>query len=159
MSCTPDFRRALSFMREHQQAIYRLTTVVTAIISIENSRLGQDEAGRDAEESRRAQEDYKNVALLTRLATVFSLLSYVASLRSMQKSVCELKDTYKLYFETALPLALALGLLIRLNLPSVREDLGARFSKGRQTGNPLIMVLQTLHLLKREPEARSNHCK
>jgi hypothetical protein len=102
-----DFTRALSSMEEYQKRIDRLTSVVTAIISIEDSRRGQD--------------DNRNVARLTWLATFFIPLGYMASLFSMQSDISTLKDTYRLYFETALPLAAGtLGVALILGLPSVQ---------------------------------------
>jgi Mg2+ and Co2+ transporter CorA len=99
-----DFTRALSYMEEYQQRIDRLTSVVTAIISIKDSR--------------RSQQDNRNVARLTWLATFFIPLSFVATLFSMQSDVTLLEDTYKWYFAAALPLAtLSLGLALLLNLP------------------------------------------
>jgi Mg2+ and Co2+ transporter CorA len=95
-------------MEEYQRRIDRLTSVVTAIISIDDSRRGQD--------------DNRNVARLTWLATFFIPLGYMASLFSMQSDISTLKDTYRLYFETALPLAAGtLGLALILGLPSVQR--------------------------------------
>jgi Mg2+ and Co2+ transporter CorA len=103
-----DFTRVLSSMEEYQKRIDRLTSVVTAIISIDDSRRGQD--------------DNRNVARLTWLATFFIPLGYMASLFSMQSDISTLKDTYRLYFETALPLAAGtLGVALILGLPSVQS--------------------------------------
>jgi Mg2+ and Co2+ transporter CorA len=103
-----DFTRALSYMEEYQQRIDRLTSVVTAIISIADSRRGQD--------------DNRNVARLTWLATFFIPLSFMSGLFSMQADLSQLKDSYKLYFEIAVPLALAsLGLAAIVGLPGVRR--------------------------------------
>ncbi|KAF4625606.1 hypothetical protein G7Y89_g12558 [Cudoniella acicularis] len=104
ISYSDDFTRVLSYMEEYQSRIDRLTSVVTAIISIDDSRRGQD--------------DNRNVARLTWLATFFIPLSYMASLFSMQSDVSLLVGTYKLYFETALPLAVvSLGLAWVLTMP------------------------------------------
>jgi len=103
-----DFTRALSYMEEYQQRIDRLTSVVTAIISIGDSR--------------RAQVDARNVARLTWLATFFIPLSFMSGLFSMQTDLSQLTNTYKLYFEIAMPLAIAsLGLAFVVALPSVRR--------------------------------------
>jgi Mg2+ and Co2+ transporter CorA len=112
-----DFTRALSYMEEYQQRIDRLTSVVTAIISIDDSR--------------RSQDDNRNVARLTWLATFFIPLGFIASLFSMQQDVGQLTETYKTYFAVALPLAaVSLGLAFTLALPSVRR-------LGRRTKNAL----------------------
>ncbi|KAH7419032.1 hypothetical protein BKA64DRAFT_2683 [Cadophora sp. MPI-SDFR-AT-0126] len=101
-----DFSRALSYMEEYQQRIDRLTSVVTAIISIEDSR--------------RSQDDNRNVARLTWLATFFIPLSYVASLFSMQENIKDLRPTMRLYFKWAVPVAAsAMGLAWVLTLPWV----------------------------------------
>ncbi|CZT40936.1 uncharacterized protein RSE6_00610 [Rhynchosporium secalis] len=101
-----DFLRTLSYMEEYQNRIDRLTSVVTAKISIEDSR--------------RSQDDNRNVARLTWLATFFIPLSYVASLFSMQEDLGTLGRTMKVYFATAVPVAaFAMGLAWVLTLPVV----------------------------------------
>ena len=103
-----DFQNALSYLEEYQARIDRLTSVVTAVISINDSRRGQDDA--------------RNVARLTWLATVFIPLSYMTGIFSMQEDVSKLKETSKLYVSIALPLAiLSLGLALVLTLPSVQN--------------------------------------
>lgn len=103
-----DFVRILGYMVEYQNRIDRLTSVVTAIISMQDSQ--------------RSREDNKNVARLTWLATFFIPLSFVASLFSMTEDISSIKETIKLYFATSLPLALlSLGLAMILTLPSVKE--------------------------------------
>ena len=102
----PDFLRALSAIEECQRRLDRLTSVVTAIISIEDSRRGQ--------------QDNSNVARLTWLATAFIPLSYIASLFSMTTDLSSIKNTSKIYAATAVPLAiLSLGLAWILTLPRV----------------------------------------
>lgn len=99
-----DFSRALDYMVEYQRRIDRLTSVVTAIISIKDSR--------------RSQQDNRNVARLTWLATFFIPLSFVATLFSMQTDITLLQETYKWYSCAAFPLAaISLGLALLLNLP------------------------------------------
>ncbi|KAL2075332.1 hypothetical protein VTL71DRAFT_275 [Oculimacula yallundae] len=99
-----DFTRGLSYMEEYQQRIDRLTSVVTAIISIEDSR--------------RSQDDNRNVARLTWLATFFIPLSYVASLFSMQGDLGSLGSTMKVYFKIVLPAVVAaVGLAWILTFP------------------------------------------
>ena len=102
-----DFERSLRYMEEYQQRIDRLTSVVTAIISIEDSHV--------------SQEDNKNVARLTWLATFFIPLGFVASLFSMTDDVSSIKETAKWYLTAAIPLAvLSLGVARISTLPSVR---------------------------------------
>lgn len=98
-----DFTRALAFMEEYQKRIDRLTSVVTACISIKDSR--------------HAQEDNRNVARLTWLATFFIPLSYMASVFSMTPDVTVLGPTVIWYAEIAIPLAvvsLLIGLFLAL---------------------------------------------
>jgi Mg2+ and Co2+ transporter CorA len=96
-----DFIRALSYMEEYQQDIHRLSSNVTAIITM-----------RAAEA---AIADNKNLERLTGLATFFIPLSFVAALFSMQSDVTQLGPTFILYAKTAFPLAalvLFIGLVI-----------------------------------------------
>ncbi|KAH7342986.1 hypothetical protein BKA65DRAFT_431202 [Rhexocercosporidium sp. MPI-PUGE-AT-0058] len=117
-----DFSRALSYMEEYQQRIDRLTSVVTAIISIEDSR--------------RSQDDNRNVARLTWLATFFIPLSYIASLFSMQEDLSTLGRTMRVYFATAVPVAaFAMGLAWVLTLPWVLGIVrGLQGKKGARKG-------------------------
>jgi Mg2+ and Co2+ transporter CorA len=120
-----DFDRALSYMKEYQERIDRLTSVVTAMISIQDTRLSMQDA-------RREQANNRNVARLTWLAMFFVPLSLVASLFSMQEDVGMLNKTYKLYFEVAFPVAaVTLGLGFVFTRPSVQR-LGSRIKKGAQ---------------------------
>ncbi|RDL38946.1 Uncharacterized protein BP5553_03286 [Venustampulla echinocandica] len=115
-----DFARILLYMEEYQQRIDRLTSVVTAIISIADSR--------------RSQADNKNVARLTWLATFFIPLSFIATLFSMQEDIGKLQETIKWYFAAAVPLAcLSLGFTFLLALPSVHR-FGSKIARG---GNDL----------------------
>lgn len=102
----PDFMRVLGYMKEYQQRIDRLTSVVTAVISISDSR--------------HAIDDNRNLARLTWLATVFIPLSFVAGLFSMTEDITTLHQTIKWYFATALPLSGVVYIFaLLLNLPSV----------------------------------------
>ncbi|KAJ9639919.1 hypothetical protein H2199_006152 [Coniosporium tulheliwenetii] len=103
-----DFARALSYMEEYQQRIDRLSSLVAAVISIEDSRRGLDEN--------------RNLQRLTWLATFFIPLSFVASLFSMQSDIRLLLPTMRLYFIVAIPLAtIALVLAFVLALPTVQK--------------------------------------
>jgi len=101
-----DFLKALSFMKEYQERIDRLTSVVTAVISIEDSR--------------HAQDDNRNIARLTWLGTLFIPLSFIATLFSMQADVGTLNQTYKLYFKIAPPSAVA-AVCMLLALPRMQD--------------------------------------
>lgn len=103
-----EFARALSYMEEYQLRIERLTTVVTAIISIGDSR--------------HSLEDNQNVARLTWLATFFIPLTFVSGLFSMTEDVRGLGDTFKWFAAAGIPLAcISLGLGVILTLPMVQK--------------------------------------
>jgi hypothetical protein len=103
-----DFRSVLSKMEEYQARIDRLTSVVTAIISIDDSRLTRD--------------DNRNVARLTWLATFFIPLSFVCGLFSMQAELSTLVETIRFYFKIAIPVSVfALGVAFVLGSDHVRE--------------------------------------
>jgi Mg2+ and Co2+ transporter CorA len=103
-----DYVRVLGLMEEYQQRIDRLTSVVTAIISISDSQ--------------RSREDNKNVARLTWLATFFIPLGFIASIFSMTDDISSIGQTIKWYFAAALPLAiLSLGIALLFTMPSVKK--------------------------------------
>jgi hypothetical protein len=110
-----DFEDVLEKIEVCQQRIDRLTSVVTAIISIEDSR--------------RSQQDNQNVARLTWLATFFIPLSYVASLFSMQVQV-GMEGTYRQYFKISIPVAVASLLLAWiLTLPEFQKHVMVNWNK------------------------------
>jgi hypothetical protein len=93
-----DFKRIMSYMEEHQSRVDRLTSVVTAVMSITDSRHSMDEN--------------RNVASLTWLATFFVPMSFVSSLFSMQTDITQSRATFGWYFAAALPLSfIALGIV------------------------------------------------
>ncbi|KAJ8126164.1 hypothetical protein O1611_g7475 [Lasiodiplodia mahajangana] len=96
-SCyNPDFSLIKSQLEEYQTRIDQLTAVVTAVISIDNSRRGL--------------QDNRNIGRLTWLATFFIPLSLVAGVLSMQSNVSDISgDTFKVYFATSLPLAVVIA--------------------------------------------------
>jgi Mg2+ and Co2+ transporter CorA len=103
-----DYVRVLGFMEEYQQRIDRLTSVVTAVISIADSQ--------------RSREDNKNVARLTWLATFFIPLGFIASIFSMTDDISSIGETIKWYFAAALPLAtVSLGIAMLFTMPSVKK--------------------------------------
>jgi hypothetical protein len=113
-----DIQRALESMEEYQQRIDRLTSVVTAIITIADSRRGLT--------------DNKNLARITWLAMVFIPLSFVAGLFSMQDDITKLSETLKWYSAAAFSLAaVVLALALTLTYPKTERS---RFNSGRLDG-------------------------
>jgi Mg2+ and Co2+ transporter CorA len=84
-----DLTNTLSDLKELQTRSDRLTSVVVADISIQDSRHGIAES--------------KNVARLAWLATVFIPLTFVSGLFSMQADITTLSSTFGWYFAAALP--------------------------------------------------------
>lgn len=97
----PDFERVRTILLELQERVDRLSDVVASEISIEDSRRG-------LEDSRRANTEAHNMARVTWLATVFIPATFVSGLYSMNESVSELKQTYWIYFVTAVPVTLTI---------------------------------------------------
>jgi hypothetical protein len=114
-----DFRLALGYMEEYQERIDRLTTVVTAVMSIADSR--------------RALADNKNISQLTKLAFLFVPFSLVAAAFSMQTDVTQISAlTVRWFFIVAIPVTLfSLGVAWALSLDSVQAKLN---QWGRQMG-------------------------
>lgn len=80
-----DFVRMLSYLEEYDQRIHRLTSVVTAVIAMQDSQ--------------RAREQSMSIAgRFTLLAVLFIPLSFIASLFSMTDDIGELRGTMKWYF-------------------------------------------------------------
>ena len=103
-----DYVRILGLMEEYQQRIDRLTSVVTAIISIADSQ--------------RSREDNKNVARLTWLATFFIPLGFIASIFSMTDDITSISQTIKWYFAAALPLSFfSLGVAWLFTMTTVKK--------------------------------------
>ena len=113
---TSDFEKVSRQMKELQDRTDRLTSVVMAAISIEDSRRGLQEN--------------QNVARLTWLATVFIPLAFITGLFSMQQDLSSLKYTFGWYFAAAIPVtALALGLAMKVSLlplPKSNKNVGLR---------------------------------
>lgn len=114
-----DFNKVASQMKELQDRTDRLTSVLMAAISIEDSRRG-------------LQENH-NVARLTWLATLFIPLSFICGLFSMQQDISSLKRTFGWYFAAAVPVTvLSIGMAMSIHLIPLskkkvpREKRGAR---------------------------------
>lgn len=85
-----DFALILNYMEEYQARIDRLTEVVTAVISIQDSRRGY--------------KDNKNLQWLTWLATFFIPLSFVATMLSMTTGpLDQLHDAAVMWAEVSIP--------------------------------------------------------
>ncbi|KAI1108457.1 hypothetical protein F5Y14DRAFT_436186 [Nemania sp. NC0429] len=87
-------------LEEYQQRVDQLTSVVTAVMSIEDSR--------------RALTDNQNINRLTLLATTFIPFSLIAGIFSMQTDLSDLLQhhTIQIYVETAIPLSVLIFLLV-----------------------------------------------
>ncbi|KAF2760029.1 hypothetical protein EJ05DRAFT_319687 [Pseudovirgaria hyperparasitica] len=103
-----DFAEAHSTMCEHQTHIERLTSIVTATISIIDTR--------------REQENNTNIARLTWLATFFIPLGYIASLFSIQPDVGALIESFRLYFSAALPISFLIMAIALITTQSAVRD-------------------------------------
>lgn len=85
-----DYTLVLNYLEEYQARIDRLTEVVTAVISIQDSRRGY--------------KDNKNLQWLTWLATFFIPLSFVATMLSMTTDpIDQLRDSTILWAEVSIP--------------------------------------------------------
>ncbi|KAI1743810.1 hypothetical protein F4680DRAFT_407591 [Xylaria scruposa] len=91
-----DLAHVKSQLEEYQNRIDQITSVVTAVISIDNSRRGL--------------QDNRNIGRLTWLATFFIPLSLVAGILSMQSDVADIsRNTFVVYFATSLPLGIVIA--------------------------------------------------
>ncbi|KAI1752969.1 hypothetical protein F4782DRAFT_499319 [Xylaria castorea] len=91
-----DLLHVKSQLEEYQNRIDQITSVVTAVISIDNSRRGL--------------QDNRNIGRLTWLATFFIPLSLVAGILSMQSNVGDIsRNTFVVYFATSVPLAIVIA--------------------------------------------------
>jgi len=140
-----DYVLALSSMKEHQERIDRLTSVITAVIGINDSH-------RAIADSQRAQIDNKNLGRLSWLGTFFLPYSLVAGVFG----ACSAKDISveraQLYFKVAVPLAVVTFVLaVVLALPQVQRRLHWRSVK---TG--LLKLRGRFHLLPKKREGSSS---
>ncbi|KAI8948799.1 hypothetical protein F4801DRAFT_591592 [Xylaria longipes] len=111
-----DLAHVKSQLEEYQNRIDQITSVVTAVISIDNSRRGL--------------QDNRNIGRLTWLATLFIPLSLVAGILSMQSDVSDIsRDTFVVYFATSLPLGIVI-VVVALTL-SLSRSLTRRLAKLR----------------------------
>ncbi|KAI1082468.1 hypothetical protein F5B20DRAFT_531394 [Whalleya microplaca] len=106
-----DFLLVLSQLEEYQKRIDRLTSVVTAVMSIEDSRRGLT--------------DNHNIGRLTGLATFFIPFSLIAGILSMQSDIDGISSkTFRVYFAVSLPLAVVVALVAWvLSQPEIKRYL------------------------------------
>lgn len=86
-----DFKLVLTYLEEYQSRIDRLTSVVTAVMAVEDTR--------------RANTDARNLGRLTWLATFFIPFSVVSGIFSMQSLQSMSLETIRVYFAVTLPVA------------------------------------------------------
>lgn len=84
-----DYRLVLARLEEYQSRIDRLTSVVTAVMAVEDTR--------------RAITDARNIGFLTWLATFFIPFGVFSGIFSMQKREDMSIETIRLYFAVTLP--------------------------------------------------------
>ena len=94
-----DFEILLSDIQNLQVHADRIMTVVTAVMSIE--------------ESKKAYEQNRSLARLTWLAITFAPLSFTTGLFSMNSNLSTLVETFRVFFAVALPLTAMVLLLTR----------------------------------------------
>lgn len=94
-----DFKILLSNLEDLQLRADRIMAVVTAVMSIE--------------ESKKAFEQNRSLARLTWLAITFAPLSFITSLFSMNSDLSTLGATFRIFFAVALPLTAIVLFLTR----------------------------------------------
>ena len=94
-----DFKILLSNIEDLQLRADRIMAVVTAVMSIE--------------ESKKAFEQNRSLARLTWLAITFAPLSFITSLFSMNSDLSTLGATFRIFFAVALPLTAIVLFLTR----------------------------------------------
>lgn len=108
-----DFTLILNYMEEFQSRIDRLTEVVTAVISIQDSRRGY--------------KDNKNLQWLTWLATFFIPLSFVATMLSMTTGpLDQLHDAAVMWAEVSIPSGLLImSFVLLMSIAKCRRTIRA----------------------------------
>lgn len=117
-----DFTLVLNYLEEYQARIDRLTGVVTAVISIQDSRRGY--------------KDNKNLQWLTWLATLFIPLSFVATMLSMTTGpLDELRDATVLWAEVSIPSGLfIMSVVMLMSIAKCRRAIRGFFIEFPWTG-------------------------
>lgn len=111
-----DYTLVLNYMEEYQTRIDRLTGVVTAVISIQDSRRGY--------------KDNKNLQWLTWLATLFIPLSFVATMLSMTTDpLYQLQDAAIMWAEVSIPSGLLImSFVLLISIAQCRRAIRAFFA-------------------------------
>lgn len=111
-----DYTLVLNYLEEYQARIDRLTEVVTAVISIQDSRRGY--------------KDNKNLQWLTWLATFFIPLSFVATMLSMTTGpLDQLHDAAIMWAEVSIPSGLLImSFVLLMSIAKCRRAIRRFFS-------------------------------
>ncbi|KAL8724369.1 MAG: hypothetical protein Q9166_007990 [cf. Caloplaca sp. 2 TL-2023] len=96
-----DFENILTELNDLHERAERIMSVVTAVISIE--------------ESKKALHQDRSLARLTYLAVTFVPLSFVSSFFAMNEDITKLKRTFWIYFAVAIPVTLLALVVVRFS--------------------------------------------
>lgn len=114
-----DFEILLTNIENLQIRADRIMAVVTAVMSIE--------------ESKKAFEQNRSLARLTWLAVTFVPLSFVTSLFSMNSNLSTLVETFRIFFAVAIPLTAIVLLLTRFAHIGLDTRLKEVFANARKS--------------------------
>ncbi|CAN8098352.1 unnamed protein product [Discula destructiva] len=119
-----DYELILNYLEEYQSRIDRLTGVVTAVISIKDSRRGY--------------KDNKNLQWLTWLATFFIPLSFVATMLSMTTGpLDQLHDAAVMWAEVSIPSGLVImSIVLLMSIAKFRRAIRA---KAKMLVSPVLL--------------------
>ncbi|KAL8895772.1 MAG: hypothetical protein Q9207_008016 [Kuettlingeria erythrocarpa] len=96
-----DFEVILAELADLHERAERIMSVVTAVMSIE--------------ESKKALQQDRSLARLTYLAVTFVPLSFISSFFSMSDDVTKLRQTFWIYFSVAIPVTLLALVIVRFS--------------------------------------------
>jgi len=113
-----DFEIVLSSVEGLQIRADRIMAVVTAVMSIE--------------ESRKAVEQNRSLAQLTWLAVTFIPLSFTTSLFSMNSDLSTLTGTFRIFFAVAIPLTAIVLFLTRFARVGLDIEWSERYQQARR---------------------------
>ncbi|KAI4173828.1 MAG: hypothetical protein LQ346_008337 [Caloplaca aetnensis] len=98
-----DFEVILAELEDLHERAERIMSVVTAVMSIE--------------ESKKALQQDRSLARLTYLAVTFVPLSFISSFFSMSDDITKLRQTFWIYFSVAIPVTLLALVVVRFSDP------------------------------------------